>query len=169
MQSLLRLLLVLVTQLIPAQMLHLPPESNSTGNTVMTFKEVLEKSHCRPMEQLVYVEQEFPEEVEFLYKPACVPLWRCSGCCINEELECHPTLERNVTLQMMRILPPASAQPVELTFVEHQRCECRERQPLQNHKSITESIKNRPRRQKHKKTASDCEKCQSPQNKINPH
>ncbi|XP_022050135.1 vascular endothelial growth factor A-like isoform X2 [Acanthochromis polyacanthus] len=159
MQSLLRLLLVLVTQLIPAQMLHLPPESNSTGNTVMTFKEVLEKSHCRPMEQLVYVEQEFPEEVEFLYKPACVPLWRCSGCCINEELECHPTLERNVTLQMMRILPPASAQPVELTFVEHQRCEC----------SITESIKNRPRRQKHKKTASDCEKCQSPQNKINPH
>uniref|UniRef100_A0A3P8UDF0 Platelet-derived growth factor (PDGF) family profile domain-containing protein n=1 Tax=Amphiprion percula TaxID=161767 RepID=A0A3P8UDF0_AMPPE len=147
MQSLPRLLLVLVTQLIPAQFSTWCSKDKHCP-AVMKFEEVLEKSQCRPMEQLVDVEQNFPEEVEFLYKPACVPLWRCSGCCINEELECHPTLERNITLQVIRILPPASAQPVQLTFVEHQRCEC----------SITESIKNRPRRRKHKKTASDCEK-----------
>uniref|UniRef100_A0A3B4YVI1 Vascular endothelial growth factor A-like n=1 Tax=Stegastes partitus TaxID=144197 RepID=A0A3B4YVI1_9TELE len=159
MQSLLRLLLVLLTQLIPAQMLHLPHEGNSTGNTVMEFQEVLERSRCRPMEQLVDVERDFPEEVEFMYRPACVPLWRCSGCCGDENLECHPTLERNVTLQVMRILPMTSAQRVELTFVEHQGCEC----------SVAESIKNKPRRRKHKKTASGCEKCQFPQNKINPH
>uniref|UniRef100_A0A8D3A107 Platelet-derived growth factor (PDGF) family profile domain-containing protein n=1 Tax=Scophthalmus maximus TaxID=52904 RepID=A0A8D3A107_SCOMX len=108
--------------------------------------EVLEKSMCHPMEQLVDVEQEFPGEVEYIYLPACVSLWRCSGCCGDENLECHPTLERNIT--MIKIAPKTSSHHVELTFVEHQRCDC----------SSSESIKNKPRRRKHKKTASRCGK-----------
>uniref|UniRef100_A0A672JHM3 Platelet-derived growth factor (PDGF) family profile domain-containing protein n=1 Tax=Salarias fasciatus TaxID=181472 RepID=A0A672JHM3_SALFA len=126
-------------------------QSGLVPSSVMDFREVLAKSMCRPMEQLVDVEREFPEDVEHLYIPACVPLWRCSGCCGDENLECQPTLERNVTLQVWRgprspgrlkhqvfpplmlssapqvvkILPLRSKHSAEISFVEHQKCECR--------------------------------------------
>uniref|UniRef100_A0A8D3DD42 Platelet-derived growth factor (PDGF) family profile domain-containing protein n=1 Tax=Scophthalmus maximus TaxID=52904 RepID=A0A8D3DD42_SCOMX len=99
---------ILITAAIICICLH------STCPLGMMFQEVLEKSMCHPMEQLVDVEQEFPGEVEYIYLPACVSLWRCSGCCGDENLECHPTLERNITVQVHH---------VELTFVEHQRCD----------------------------------------------
>ncbi|XP_078029786.1 vascular endothelial growth factor A-like isoform X4 [Epinephelus lanceolatus] len=150
---------VLLLQLVPAQISH-PPEGSHSK--VMAFQEVWAKSLCRPMEQLVDVEQEYPGEVEFIYMPACVPLWRCSGCCGDENLECQATLERNITLQVMRLHPMLSMHHMELTFVEHQRCECRPRQKLLNNKS-SESIKNRPRRRKHKKTANGCGKSQGQQ------
>lgn len=68
----------------------------------MALHEVWAKSMCQPMERLVDVEQEYPEEVEYIYMPACVPLKRCSGCCGDENLECQPTLERNITLQVQQ-------------------------------------------------------------------
>ncbi|XP_074472583.1 vascular endothelial growth factor A-like [Sebastes fasciatus] len=159
------LLSLLLLQLAPAQISHPPEEGHSR---VMAFQEVWAKSMCRPMEQLVDVEQEYPGDVEYIYLPGCVPLWRCSGCCGDETVECQATLESNVTLQVMRIHPMTSMHHVELTFVEHQRCECRARQNLLHNKSISESIKNKPRRRKHKKTATGCGKCQFPQNKMNP-
>ena len=66
----------------------------------MALYEVWAKSMCQPMEQLVDVEREYPGDVESIYVPACVPLKRCSGCCGDEHLECQPTLERNITLQV---------------------------------------------------------------------
>lgn len=68
----------------------------------MEFQKVLLKSMCRPMEQLVDVAHEFPKDVEYIYIPPCVPLLRCSGCCLDESQECHPTLERNITMQVWR-------------------------------------------------------------------
>ncbi|XP_035535109.1 vascular endothelial growth factor A-like isoform X2 [Morone saxatilis] len=159
------LLLALLLQRAPAQISH-PPEEGQPK--VMEFQEVFAKSLCRPMEQLVDVEQEYPGVVEHIYLPACVPLWRCSGCCGDENLECQPTLERNITVEVKRIQSPMYWDTVELTFVEHQSCECRIRQRLL-HEERGESIKNRPRRRKHKKTTTGCGKCQFPQNKINRH
>ncbi|CAJ1077396.1 vascular endothelial growth factor A-like isoform X2 [Xyrichtys novacula] len=159
------LFLAHLLQRAPAQVSYPPEESHSK---VMPFQEVWARSLCRPMEQLVDVEQEYPGDVEFIYMPACVPLWRCSGCCGDENLECQSTLERNITLQVMRLHPMISMHHVELTFVEHQTCECRARQVLPNNKS-SESIKNRPRRRKLKKMANGCGKCQFPQNKIDLH
>ncbi|KAI3364439.1 hypothetical protein L3Q82_011229 [Scortum barcoo] len=138
-----------------------PPEEGHSK--VMPFNEVWEKSMCQPMEQLVDVEQEYPEDVEYIYLPACVPLRRCSGCCVDENLECQPALERNVTLEVKRIHPMMYMHSVELTFVEHQTCICRcEHINIfialcsSPHSSSGESIKNRPRRRKHKKTANGC-------------
>ncbi|KAG7508456.1 vascular endothelial growth factor A-like [Solea senegalensis] len=82
---------------------------------------VFKKSICQPMEQLMDVEQELGS----IYKPSCVSLRRCSGCCLDEAMECHPTLERNITLQVMKICSVQTEELVELTFVEHQACECR--------------------------------------------
>ncbi|KAM3836176.1 vascular endothelial growth factor A-like, partial [Diretmus argenteus] len=124
---------------------------------VMLFHEVWRRSLCRPMERLVDVEQEYPGGVEHIFSPACVPLWRCSGCCGDENLECHPTLQRNTTVQLLRITPSErSGHYVELPFVEHQECECRPRQMFVTNESSRQSIKNRRRRKKHRKRAKDC-------------
>lgn len=71
---------------------------------VMLFQEVWGKSFCRTIEKLVEVVQEYPGEVEHIFSPACVPLVRCAGCCGDENLECHPTLTSNTTMQV-RIFP----------------------------------------------------------------
>ncbi|CAG5928233.1 unnamed protein product [Menidia menidia] len=157
------LLYFLLLHLPPAQMFHLPEERPSR----VTFMEVLGKSMCQPMEQLVDVEQEFPDDVEYLYIPACVPLWRCSGCCIDEQLECHPTAQRNITLEVMRINSLAQMEHVELTFVEHQECKCRLSQKPQTDNNNSESIKYRPRRRKCKKTATGCGESQFPKMRKN--
>ncbi|XP_046877869.1 placenta growth factor-like [Hypomesus transpacificus] len=128
----------------------------------MLFHEVWGRSLCRSMERSVDVEQEYPGGVEHIYSPACVPLWRCSGCCGDENLECTPTLTRNVTMQLLRITPShRKKQYVELTFVEHQICECRPRLVQMNNKSHV-SGRTRPRRKKHRKRAKDCGKCRRP-------
>ncbi|XP_026174755.1 vascular endothelial growth factor A-like isoform X2 [Mastacembelus armatus] len=172
------LLLILLLQLAPAQISPIPEESsptgesctnNSTCRTVITFQEVWTKSMCQPMEMLVDVEQEFPGEVEYMYMPPCVALRRCSGCCGDENMECHPTLKRNITAEVMRIVPLRSITNVELVFEEHLKCECRLLPKVKVHKRRGESIKNKPRRMKRKKTANSCDKCQLSQNKITLH
>uniref|UniRef100_A0A3Q2ULZ7 Platelet-derived growth factor (PDGF) family profile domain-containing protein n=1 Tax=Fundulus heteroclitus TaxID=8078 RepID=A0A3Q2ULZ7_FUNHE len=71
-----------------------------SSTVAMRFMEVLTKSVCRPIEKLVNVEGEFPDGVEYIYIPSCVPLFRCSGCCIDETKECYPTTKRNITLEV---------------------------------------------------------------------
>ncbi|XP_010880530.1 snake venom vascular endothelial growth factor toxin ICPP [Esox lucius] len=148
----------LLFNLLPAQTSHSPVEMHSE---VMLFQEVWGRSLCHSMELLVKVEHEYPEGVEHIFSPACVLLWRCAGCCGDENLECHPTTMRNVTMQLMRITPAErTGKQVELTFVEHQSCECRLRMMDLNESSPRDRI--RPRRKKLRKRAKDCRKCQQP-------
>uniref|UniRef100_A0A3B3TNR3 Platelet-derived growth factor (PDGF) family profile domain-containing protein n=1 Tax=Poecilia latipinna TaxID=48699 RepID=A0A3B3TNR3_9TELE len=76
---------------------RLPPMKKSMG-----FTEVLNKSLCRPIEQYVEVEKEFPKEFEGFYIPRCVSLFRCSSCCLDGSRECYPVVERNISLEVRR-------------------------------------------------------------------
>ncbi|XP_006793093.1 snake venom vascular endothelial growth factor toxin HF [Neolamprologus brichardi] len=116
--------LLLVLQRVPAQM------SDEGGpNTVIQLSEVMAKCSCQVMDQLVYVYDEYPQSVENIYVPHCVVVRRCSGYCSGEEFKCLPTLERNATLQLKI---SSQEQPmVELTFLEHQQCQCRDPENLQ--------------------------------------
>ncbi|KAA8582242.1 hypothetical protein FQN60_008982 [Etheostoma spectabile] len=113
--------------------LHLllsPAQSLPLSSITNTTEEVWGRSFCRTIEKLVEVVQEYPTEVEHIYSPACVPLVRCAGCCGDENLECHPTHTTNVTMQLLKIRPSEPGQEyVEMTFVEHQTCECRCQNP----------------------------------------
>ncbi|XP_032440271.1 vascular endothelial growth factor A-like [Xiphophorus hellerii] len=142
-------LLLVLLLLTPVQMLNLPGKERPTA---MGFREVLDKSFCRPIEQHVNVETEFPGGVEDFYIPHCVSLFRCSGCCIDETRECYPVVERNITLEVSR-----SNQVVNLTFVEHQECGVRLKE-YRNNTSKEDSLRDRPRRRKHRRRR--CEKCQ---------
>ncbi|XP_061599036.1 placenta growth factor isoform X2 [Cololabis saira] len=143
----------------PAQ--SLPLSSINSTMEVLMFQEVWGRSFCRTIEKLVEVVHEYPTEVEHIYSPSCVPLVRCAGCCGDEKLECHPTRTTNVTMQLLKIRPSEPGQEyVEMTFVEHQSCECRIRKPI-----VTVERKRkrgRGRKRKEKQKPKDCERCQNP-------
>ncbi|KAG9344816.1 hypothetical protein JZ751_010503 [Albula glossodonta] len=104
------------------------------------------------MEKLVEVTQEYPGEVEHVFSPACVLLWRCAGCCGDESMECHPTHTRNLTAQLLKIKPGAEENEyVVMTFVEHQTCECSRHRPRQ-----------RGRKRKERQRVKDCDTCLPP-------
>uniref|UniRef100_A0A8C3SQD3 Vascular endothelial growth factor A n=1 Tax=Chelydra serpentina TaxID=8475 RepID=A0A8C3SQD3_CHESE len=94
-------------------------------NEVIRFLEVYERSFCRTIETLVDIFQEYPDEVEYIFKPSCVPLLRCAGCCGDEGLECVPMEVHNVTMEIMRIKPHQSQHIVHMSFLQHSKCECR--------------------------------------------
>ncbi|XP_040207714.1 vascular endothelial growth factor A isoform X8 [Rana temporaria] len=92
---------------------------------VVPFMEVYDRSMCQVREILVDVLQEYPDEVEYIFKPSCVPLMRCAGCCTDETLECVPTGWHNITMQILRVHSRFGANYLEKSFQQHSRCECR--------------------------------------------
>uniref|UniRef100_A0A5F8GL10 Vascular permeability factor n=2 Tax=Monodelphis domestica TaxID=13616 RepID=A0A5F8GL10_MONDO len=102
-----------------------PEEGERKSPEVVKFMDVYQRSYCRAIETLVDIFQEYPDEVEFIFKPSCVPLMRCAGCCNDEGLECVPSEVHNVTMQIMRIKPHQSQHIGEMSFLEHSKCECR--------------------------------------------
>ncbi|NWW48030.1 PLGF factor, partial [Pedionomus torquatus] len=121
---------------------------------VLTFREIWNRSFCRPLEQLVDVITEFPNEVEYIFRPSCVSLQRCGGCCGDEGLRCVPVETSNVTMQLLKIKPSGEAPYVEMTFTEHKQCECSFfcGTSLQRRRS-----KVRGKRRQDKKRRKDCE------------
>ncbi|XP_030400459.1 vascular endothelial growth factor A-like isoform X2 [Gopherus evgoodei] len=95
---------------------------------VVPFEEVWSRSYCRALETLVDVLGEFPHEAEHVFKPSCVPLRRCAGCCGDEDLECVAVETRPVAMQVVRLSPiQGKSQQEEMRFTEHSRCACRPR------------------------------------------
>uniref|UniRef100_A0A8C9EB51 Vascular endothelial growth factor A n=1 Tax=Phocoena sinus TaxID=42100 RepID=A0A8C9EB51_PHOSS len=100
-------------------------EGEQKPHEVVKFMDVYQRSYCRPIETLVDIFQEYPDEIEYIFKPSCVPLMRCGGCCNDEGLECVPTEEFNITMQIMRIRPHQGQHIGEMSFLQHNKCECR--------------------------------------------
>ncbi|KAM5263763.1 vascular endothelial growth factor A, long form isoform 3-T3 [Ctenodactylus gundi] len=100
-------------------------EGDQKPREVVKFMDVYKRSYCRPVEVLVDIFQEYPDEIEFIFKPSCVPLMRCGGCCNDEALECVPTGEHNITMQIMRIRPHQGQHIGEMSFLQHSSCDCR--------------------------------------------
>uniref|UniRef100_A0A8B9G8E2 Vascular endothelial growth factor A n=1 Tax=Amazona collaria TaxID=241587 RepID=A0A8B9G8E2_9PSIT len=98
-------------------------------NEVIKFLEVYERSFCRTIETLVDIFQEYPDEVEYIFKPSCVPLMRCAGCCGDEGLECVPVDVYNVTMEIMRIKPHQSQHIAHMSFLQHSKCDCSHCEP----------------------------------------
>ncbi|XP_078097839.1 snake venom vascular endothelial growth factor toxin ICPP-like [Mustelus asterias] len=93
---------------------------------VMPFEEVWNRSHCRAIEVLVDVVREYPSQAEYIFKPSCVPLLRCAGCCGDEKLRCTVRETYNVTIQVIKLKPLEQVtSQEEMIFTEHSSCECR--------------------------------------------
>uniref|UniRef100_A0A4W3GV96 Vascular endothelial growth factor A-like n=1 Tax=Callorhinchus milii TaxID=7868 RepID=A0A4W3GV96_CALMI len=96
--------------------------------SVILFEEVWNRSYCRTIEVLVDVIKEYPSESAYIFKPSCVPLFRCAGCCGDEKLQCTAQETHNITMQIIKLKPSEHVtQQEEKTFTEHSSCECRPR------------------------------------------
>uniref|UniRef100_H3ALC7 Vascular endothelial growth factor A n=1 Tax=Latimeria chalumnae TaxID=7897 RepID=H3ALC7_LATCH len=133
---------------------------------VIKFLEVYERSYCRTIEMLIDIFQEYPDEVEYIFKPSCVPLMRCAGCCNDESLECVPTETHNVTMQIMKIKPHHNQHIGEMSFLQHSKCECRPKKEVkvkQEKKLKKGKGKGQKRKRKknrgRKKTSTPCKPC----------
>uniref|UniRef100_UPI00358F4281 vascular endothelial growth factor A-like isoform X2 n=1 Tax=Myxine glutinosa TaxID=7769 RepID=UPI00358F4281 len=121
-----------------------------SGHTAIPFQEVWKRSYCRTLEVLVRVSREVPNAArKVTFRPSCVPLLRCAGCCNDQTYECVPTSFFNTTMQVMRIRPLHEHHLQEMTFVQHGMCECRQ-------KAIANKTpEKRPRRRKGEKRIGD--------------
>ncbi|XP_013867413.1 vascular endothelial growth factor Ab isoform X3 [Austrofundulus limnaeus] len=104
---------------------HIPKEAERGPHDAIPLMEVYNKSLCQPREVLVDILQEYPEEVEHIFIPSCVVLKRCAGCCVDEMLQCTPTVTYNVTMEIKRIKLQRQQNNIFMSFTEHSACECR--------------------------------------------
>ncbi|XP_030075690.1 snake venom vascular endothelial growth factor toxin apiscin [Microcaecilia unicolor] len=112
-----------------------PPPSGTSSRVLMTknittdvmlFAEVWNRSYCRPIETLVDILNEFPHEAEYVFKPSCVSLQRCGGCCGDERLYCVPVETHVVVMQVVRVsLVQEKTREEAVSFIEHRSCMCR--------------------------------------------
>ncbi|XP_005343418.1 placenta growth factor isoform X2 [Microtus ochrogaster] len=99
--------------------------NNSREVEVVPFNEVWGRSYCRPIEKLVDIIDEYPDEVAYIFSPSCVLLSRCSGCCGDESLHCVPLKTANITMQILKIPTTGDASYAEMTFSQDVLCDCR--------------------------------------------
>ncbi|XP_032504806.1 vascular endothelial growth factor A [Phocoena sinus] len=133
-------------------------EGEQKPHEVVKFMDVYQRSYCRPIETLVDIFQEYPDEIEYIFKPSCVPLMRCGGCCNDEGLECVPTEEFNITMQIMRIRPHQGQHIGEMSFLQHNKCECRPKKDRarQEKKSVRGKGKGQKRKRKKSRPCGPC-------------
>ncbi|KAK9409577.1 placenta growth factor [Crotalus adamanteus] len=128
MQLLRGFLVALALHMVGAQKKDVVLQNSTTDRVVVSFFDVWNRSSCQPLEKLVSVVSEYPHEVEHVFKPSCVSLRRCCGCCRDEALQCVPVEMANITMELKKINPENQLPFVELSFTEHRKCECRPRQ-----------------------------------------
>ncbi|KAM3851200.1 placenta growth factor isoform 1-T1 [Vipera latastei] len=128
MQLLRGFLVALALHMVGAQKKDVVLQNSTTERAVVSFFDVWNRSSCQPLEKLVSVVSEYPHEVEHVFKPSCVSLRRCCGCCRDEALQCVPVEMANITMELKKINPENQLPFMELSFTEHRKCECRPRQ-----------------------------------------
>ncbi|KAG8522677.1 Vascular endothelial growth factor B, partial [Galemys pyrenaicus] len=103
------------------------PEAPGLQKKVVSWIDVYARATCQPREVVVPLTVELMGTMAKQLVPSCVTLQRCGGCCPDDGLECVPTGQHQVRMQILMIRYPSS-QLGEMSLEEHSRCECRCRQ-----------------------------------------
>ncbi|XP_005409438.1 PREDICTED: placenta growth factor [Chinchilla lanigera] len=153
----LQLLAGLALPTVPQQHLALPTGNASSEVEVVPFPEVWGRSYCQAREKLVDIVTEYPGEVQSLFSPSCVSLKRCTGCCSDERLHCVPVETTNVTMQVLKIAPGRQSFFVQMTFSQHNLCECRP--PQKRTKAERRRLTIRGKRKREHQAPAVCQQC----------
>ncbi|XP_059959905.1 vascular endothelial growth factor B isoform X1 [Mesoplodon densirostris] len=119
-----RLLLAALLQLAPAQGPVSQPDAPGHQKKVVSWIDVYARATCQPREVVVPLTMELMGTVAKQLVPSCVTVQRCGGCCPDDGLECVPTGQHQVRMQILMIRYPSS-QLGEMSLEEHSQCECR--------------------------------------------
>ncbi|XP_066286733.1 vascular endothelial growth factor C-like [Branchiostoma lanceolatum] len=83
-----------------------------------------EKAFCKPRETPVDAATELQAPTDVTYRPSCVSVFRCGGCCNDEMYECVAS-EKNMVSKTIFEVGLRGPNPVTKPFENHTRCECR--------------------------------------------
>uniref|UniRef100_A0A8C9TGR6 Vascular endothelial growth factor C-like n=1 Tax=Scleropages formosus TaxID=113540 RepID=A0A8C9TGR6_SCLFO len=98
----------------------------------------LQRTACHPREECVEVAKEHPESTSSFFRPRCISVHRCGGCCNHEGQECVSTSLDSLILcnspptpQLLQISPlEQNPSIITLTFVNHTSCDCQPKESL---------------------------------------
>ncbi|OWK64594.1 Vascular endothelial growth factor C, partial [Lonchura striata] len=84
------------------------------------------KTQCTPREVCVDVGKEFGATTNTFFKPPCVSIYRCGGCCNSEGLQCMNISTNYISKTLFEITVPLShgPKPVTVSFANHTSCRC---------------------------------------------
>ncbi|KAM9477996.1 vascular endothelial growth factor C [Clarias gariepinus] len=84
------------------------------------------KTLCMPREVCLEVGKEFGAPTNTFFKPPCVSVYRCGGCCNSEELQCMNITTSFVSKTLFEITVPVKQppKPVTISFANHTSCNC---------------------------------------------
>ncbi|XP_016404016.1 vascular endothelial growth factor C-like isoform X1 [Sinocyclocheilus rhinocerous] len=99
---------------------------------------------CMPRQVCLDVGKEFGAATNTFYKPPCVSVYRCGGCCNSEEQVCKNMSTSFVSKTLFEITVPMKygAKPVTISFANHTSCSCLSKQDLyrQQHSIIRRAL-----------------------------
>ncbi|XP_072277575.1 uncharacterized protein [Pyxicephalus adspersus] len=89
-----------------------------------SWSDIYNRSKCQPRWVLLNLLHEFPQFSEFLFKPACVSVQRCAGCCLDEAQSCYPLQSQIVKMEVQRT-KSFQEEYTNISVIQHTDCECR--------------------------------------------
>ncbi|TSY13816.1 Vascular endothelial growth factor D [Bagarius yarrelli] len=93
-----------------------------------------QKTQCMPRETCVDVAQELGTSNDMFFKPPCVSVFRCSGCCNKEGVTCRNTSTTYVDKILLSVVPfKYEPEPVLIRVANHTACKCQEPQMIRRH------------------------------------
>uniref|UniRef100_A0A3Q2QK34 Vascular endothelial growth factor D n=1 Tax=Fundulus heteroclitus TaxID=8078 RepID=A0A3Q2QK34_FUNHE len=99
-----------------------------------------QRTQCMPRETCVDVAKELGTDPSVFFKPPCVSVHRCGGCCNQEGITCRNTSTVYVNKTVLSVIPfKFVPEPVLIKVANHTACRCMEpaiiRRNAQQHRS----------------------------------
>lgn len=86
-----------------------------------------QRTQCMPRETCVDVAKELGTDPSMFFKPPCVSVYRCSGCCNREGVSCRNTTSVYVNKTVLSVIPFRFVpEPVLIKVANHTECKCME-------------------------------------------
>ncbi|XP_024151543.1 vascular endothelial growth factor D isoform X2 [Oryzias melastigma] len=93
-----------------------------------------QRTQCMPREACVDVAKELGTDPSIFFKPPCVSVHRCSGCCNQEGLTCKNTTTVYVNKTIFSVIPfKFIPEPVLVRVANHTECRCMEPAIIRRH------------------------------------
>ncbi|KAM3919425.1 vascular endothelial growth factor B [Leptodactylus fuscus] len=89
------------------------------------WMDIFNRSKCQPRWVLLNLLNEFPQFSDFLFKPPCVSVQRCAGCCLDEAQSCFPLQSHIIKMQVQVYKTKSDSEYTEISVIQHTECECR--------------------------------------------
>ncbi|XP_042536405.1 vascular endothelial growth factor D [Dipodomys spectabilis] len=110
--------------------------------TLKVIDEEWQRTQCSPRETCVEVASELGKSTNTFFKPPCVLVFRCGGCCNEESVMCMNTSTSYVSKQLFEISVPLTSVPelVPVKVANHTGCKCLPTAPPHPYSIIRRSI-----------------------------